>query len=39
MRWINTVATISVIVMSFVGALGPKGILQALPQWLAIKDR
>jgi hypothetical protein len=34
-RLINTAATVALIVLAFGTALGPRGLMRALPQWLA----
>jgi hypothetical protein len=34
MRLINLAASLAVIVVAFGGALGPRGLMRALPLWL-----
>jgi hypothetical protein len=36
MRLINAAGTIAVILLAFGSALGPRGLMRALPEWLAL---
>jgi hypothetical protein len=36
MRILNSAATLAVIVLAFGGALGPRGLMRALPEWWAL---
>ena len=33
MRLVHMAATVWVVVLAFAGALGPRGLLRALPEW------
>lgn len=35
MRFLNMAASLAVIVVAFGGALGPRGLIRALPEWLS----
>ena len=35
MRLINLAASLAIIMVAFGGALGPRGLMRALPEWLA----
>lgn len=39
MRLINAAATLVVIVLAFGTALGPRGLMRALPEWLGAAER
>jgi hypothetical protein len=36
MRLFHSAATIGIVVLAFGGALGPRGLMRAIPEWLAL---